>query len=137
MVRYRVTVNGQTFEVTVEEVEGGGPTTAASAPVQAPAAASVQAHAPAATPPPPVRPVEAGSRPREGEGVEVRAPMPGIVTEVRVRPGQRVAAGDVLLLVEAMKMANEVTAPVSGAVLQLRVQAGDSVAAGQVLAVLG
>ena len=64
------------------------------------------------------------------------APMPGTVVKVAVEPGQEVAAGDVVLVLEAMKMQHTVTAPTAGTVTEINVQPGAQVAAGEVLAVV-
>ncbi len=69
----------------------------------------------------------------DGSGRAVRPPMPGKVLEVRVRNGEKVRAGQVLLVVEAMKMRNEVTAPIEGEVSELHVVPGANVAAREVL----
>lgn len=125
---YKVTLNGKIYEVEVEkgeaiiqaEYEAALPTVApATAPV---AAASVPAPAAA-----PAAPVVAG----EGEGV--KSPFPGNVNAVKVTPGQMVKEGDVLVIVEAMKMENEITAPKSGNVGQVLVQKGAVVETGAVL----
>ena len=125
---YKVTLNGKIYEVEVEkgeaviqaEYEAALPTVAPMAtPV---AAASVPAPAAA-----PAAPVVAG----EGEGV--KSPFPGNVNAVKVTPGQMVKEGDVLVIVEAMKMENEITAPKSGKVGQVLVQKGAVVETGAVL----
>jgi len=67
---------------------------------------------------------------------QVRAFIPGIIHEVRVQPGSRVEAGDVLLLLEAMKMYNEVTAPRAGRVQEIRIESGDVVEKNQLLVTL-
>ena len=64
------------------------------------------------------------------------APLPGVVTEVRVAPGQAVAAGEVVVVLEAMKMDNDILAPRAGTVRDVRVDRGDQVASRQVLVVL-
>ena len=94
MKTYNVTVNGVTYSVVVEEVAGGA---AAPAPVAAPAAAPKAAGG------------AAGS-------VAVKAPMPGNILKVNVKPGQAVKKGDVLVVLEAMKMENDVCAPEDGTV---------------------
>lgn len=125
---YKVTLNGKIYEVEVEkgeaiiqaEYEAALPTVA---PMAAPvASASVPASAAA-----PAVPVVAG----EGEGV--KSPFPGNVNAVKVAPGQMVKEGDVLVIVEAMKMENEITAPKSGKVGQVLVQKGAVVETGAVL----
>ena len=115
--KYRVTVNGQTYDVGVEEM--GGSSAPAAAPV---AAASAPVPAPAAAPAP-----AAGGA--SGAGT-VKAPMPGTVLGVKVSTGQLVKRGDVLLILEAMKMENEICAQGDGTVTQVRVQAGTTVNTG-------
>jgi len=78
---------------------------------------------------PPTRPSEAATKVAEGEGTPIAPPMPGKVVEVRVHEGEHVAVGQVLLVLEAMKMRNELTAPVAGIVRALRVGAGANVRA--------
>ncbi|OHD75624.1 MAG: acetyl-CoA carboxylase biotin carboxyl carrier protein subunit [Spirochaetes bacterium RIFOXYC1_FULL_54_7] len=116
--KYRVTVNGQTYDVGVEEM--GGPSAPAPAPVAA--ASAPVASAPAAAPAP-----AAGGA--SGAGT-VKAPMPGTVLGVKVSAGQLVKRGDVLLILEAMKMENEICAQGDGTVTQIRVQAGTTVNTG-------
>jgi glutaconyl-CoA decarboxylase len=118
--KYRVTVNGQTYDVGVEEM--GGSSAPAAAPVAAAPAASVAAPAPAPAPAP-----AAGGA--SGAGT-VKAPMPGTVLGVKVSAGQLVKRGDVLLILEAMKMENEICAQGDGTVTQVRVQAGTTVNTG-------
>lgn len=119
MKNYTITVNGTVYDVTVEEGGAG-----ASAPAAAPAKAAPKAAPKAAAP--------AG-----GQGsVKVNAPMPGKILSVKASAGQAVKKGDVLLVLEAMKMENEVVAPGDGTVASINVAAGDSVEAGAVLATL-
>jgi len=117
--RFRVTVDGETFVVEVEEIE--------TTPVkEAPSTKRVTAAAP--------RRVERG-RQTDGEGV-VTAPLPGVVSEVRVGVGDRVEAGVVLLVLEAMKMENEVYAPVGGVVREVYVETGQQVGRGDRLVLI-
>ena len=120
MKNYTITVNGNVYEVTVEE----GFTGAASAPKAAPAAAPKAAPAPAAAPAAP-----AGA-------VAVTAPMPGKILGVKASAGQAVKRGQVLLILEAMKMENEIVAPQDGTVATINVAVGDSVEPGATLATL-
>ena len=123
MKNYTITVNGNVYEVTVEE----GFTGAASAPKAAPVAAPKAAPAPAAAPAAPAG--AAGS-------VTVTAPMPGKILGVKASAGQAVKKGQVLLILEAMKMENEIVAPQDGTVATINVAAGDSVEPGATLATL-
>lgn len=83
-----------------------------------------------------IRSLTGEGRQRAGAG-EVKAPMPGLVLRVHVAPGQRVAAGEGLVVLEAMKMENQIKAPAAGVVEAVRVGAGTAVEKGQVLLVLG
>ena len=120
MKHYTITVNGTPYNVTVEETAAG----AAPAPVAAPAPKAAPAPAPKAA-----APAAAGS-------VAVNAPMPGTILDVKVAPGAAVKAGDVLVILEAMKMENELVAPQDGTVAAVNVKKGDSVNSGDVLASL-
>ena len=102
MKSYTITVNGTVYDVTVEEKAGGAAPAAAT---PAPAAAPAPAPTPAA--PAPKAPAASGS----AGSVEVTAPMPGKILSVKANPGQSVKKGEVILLLEAMKMENEVVAP--------------------------
>lgn len=138
MNRYKVTVNGTAYDVLVEDMGG---TQAAYAPVAQPAPAVVPAAAPVAAPQPVPAPVAATPAPAPapapaGASV-VEAPMPGKILKISVAVGASVSSGDVLLILEAMKMENEISAPVSGAVREIRAREGDSVNTGDVLVVLG
>ena len=122
MKSYTITVNGSVYDVTVEEKGGASaPAATASAPVAAPAPAPVPAAAPAAG--------SAGS-------VEILAPMPGKILSVKASVGQEVKKGDVILLLEAMKMENEVVAPQDGKVASINVASGAMVESGDVLATM-
>ena len=131
-MKYKVTLNGRTYEVEVEagkamlldEYEAIVPTAAPAAPVAAPVAAPAPAAAPAAAPA-----VTAA-------GESVTAPMPGTILRVNVQNGQAVKEGDLLCVLEAMKMENEIFAPRAGTVAQVVVSKGSSVDTGAVLVVL-
>ena len=124
MKNYTITVNGNVYDVTVEENGAGAP---AAAPVAAPRAA-----APAAPAAAPKAAVAAGA----GE-TAVNAPMPGKIVKLVAAEGAAVKAGDVLLILEAMKMQNEITAPVAGTLKSLNAVAGQGVKPGDVIAVIG
>ena len=127
MKNYTITVNGNVYEVTVEEGFTGAasaPKAAAPAPKAAPAAAPKAAPAPAAAP--------AGA----AGAVAVTAPMPGKILGVKASAGQAVKRGQVLLILEAMKMENEIVAPQDGTVATINVAVGESVEPGATLATL-
>ena len=125
MKNYTITVNGNVYDVTVEEKGAGAAPQAprAAAPATAPKAA------PAA---PKAAPKAAGA----AGSVKVAAPMPGKILAVKANPGQAVKKGDVLLVLEAMKMENEIVAPQDGTVASINVSVGDSVEAGATIATL-
>ena len=131
-MKYKVTLNGRTYEVEVEagkamlldEYEAIAPAPVAAAPAATPAAAAAPAAAPAA-------PVVTGA------GEAVNAPMPGNILKVNVQNGQAVKAGQVLVVLEAMKMENEIMAPKDGTVTQVLVSKGSTVDTGAPLVVIG
>ncbi|WP_295146941.1 biotin/lipoyl-containing protein [uncultured Peptoniphilus sp.] len=139
-MKYQVKVDGKVFEVEVEKVGGGyqslTPASLTAAPA-APAAPAPQAAAPAPAPAAPAAPAESApaapvAAPAGGAG-DVVAPMPGTVLKVNVNNGDTVAEGDVILILEAMKMENEIVAPCAGKVT-LNVKAGETVDTDAVLA---
>lgn len=135
-MKYQVKVDGKVFEVEVEKIGGGyasltpGSLTAAPA---APVAPAPQAAAPAPAPAAPAAPAPAPAAPVAGGAGDVVAPMPGTVLKVNVNNGDTVASGDVILILEAMKMENEIVAPCAGTVT-LNVKAGETVDTDAVLA---
>lgn len=131
MKKFNITVNGKTYEVEVEEIGGvQAPVQRPAAPAAAPAPA-VQA-APAAAPAPKAAPAPVAA------GAEViTAPMPGKIMSLKVKVGQAVKAGDLILTLEAMKMENEIFCSASGTVKEIRVSEGAAVNPGDVLVVIG
>lgn len=115
MKTYKITVNGTAYDVVVEEVANDG----------APTPAPVKAAAPA---PAPVKKAAAGAG-----SVKVTAPMPGKVLDVKVAAGASVKKGDVVAILEAMKMENEIVAPQDGVIASVEVSSGASVEAGDLL----
>ena len=111
MKKYRVTVNGTVYEIELEELTGA-----------APAAPSAPA-APPVPPPPPA-------------GEQVTAPMPGTILSVNVVAGDTVKRGQVLMILEAMKMENEIMCPRDGRVVSVSAAKGASVESGTVLCVI-
>ena len=135
-MKYVATINGKKYEVEVEKLEAyksldrngvaapAAPVLPASAPVQrapAPAPAAAPAPAPAAAP--------AGA-------TTVEAPMPGKILNIKVSEGQAVKFGEVVVIMEAMKMETEIVAPADGTVSKILVKAGDSVDTGAALVAL-
>ena len=114
MKKYRVTVNGTAYEIELEELTG-------AAPAAAPAAATAPAPAAAAAP--------AG-------GEQVTSPMPGTILSVNVAAGDAVKRGQVLMILEAMKMENEIMCPCDGKVVSVNSSKGSSVESGTLLCVI-
>ena len=123
MKNYRITVNGTSYDVSVEELSGG------AAPVAAPvAAAPVAAPAPAAAP---AAPAAGGAG-----SVKVSSPMPGKILAVKANVGDSVKKGQVILILEAMKMENNINANKDGKVAEIKVNKGDSVLEGTDLVII-
>ena len=134
MRKFAITVNGNTYEVEVEEI-GGAPVYAA-APVAAPVAAAPAAAPVAAPAAPKAAPAAApkAAAPAGAAGAnKVTAPMPGTILDVKVSVGQSVKNGDVLCILEAMKMENEIAAPCDGVVASINVTKGATVNTGDLL----
>ncbi len=133
MKNYTITVNGTAYEVTVEENTGSTFQTAApkAAPVAAPKAVPVAAPAAA-----PAAKAEAAAPAGAAGNIKVNAPMPGKILAVKASVGQTVKRGDVLMILEAMKMENEIVAPENGTVASTNVSVGDMVESSTLLATL-
>lgn len=116
MKRFNITVNGKAYDVAVEEITDGS--------------APVQAAAPSATAAP------AAPAPAAGEGTKVTAPMPGNILDVKVNTGDTVTKGQVLMVLEAMKMENDIVAPCDGKVTSVVAKKGDTVNASDTLATI-
>ena len=108
MKKYKVNVNGTMYEVEIEEMTGAPAATPAAAPAAAPAG-----------------------------GESINSPMPGNILDVRVSVGQSVKKGDVLMILEAMKMENEIMCPCDGKVTAVHVTKGATVESGTPLCVIG
>ncbi|MBE6671077.1 MAG: acetyl-CoA carboxylase biotin carboxyl carrier protein subunit [Ruminococcaceae bacterium] len=121
MKAYKVNVNGNLYEITLEIIDkkdiGTTPVSAAPAP------------APAAPTPAPAAPAQTGS-------TTISAPMPGTILKVNVANGQAVKKGDVLMILEAMKLENEITSPIDGTVASVNIQTGATVETGTLLCTL-
>ncbi len=121
MKNYRITVNGNVYDVTVEETGSTPSAPVMAAPVSMPAA-----------PAPKAAPVASA-----GTGaVTVTSPMPGKILAIKTSVGTSVKKGEVLMILEAMKMENEIVAPQDGTVASIDISEGASVEAGAVLASL-
>ena len=124
MRKFKVNVNGVAYNVEVAEegvVAVAAPAAAAPAAAPAPAAEAPKAPAPVAA---------AGD-------TTMNAPMPGSVSKIVAREGQVVKKGDVIIMLEAMKMQNEMASPVAGTVKSIAVSVGESVKPGQLMAIIG
>lgn len=133
MKKYKVYVNGEPFEVIVEETDSPKvqQATPAAAPPPVAQATPVSKPAPAAPPQ-----AEKPPAPKTGAGLEITAPMPGSILEIKVEEGAQVNAGDTLLILEAMKMENEITTPESGVVKSINITVGASVNTGDLMLVI-
>ncbi len=133
MRRFSVTVKGNVYDVEVEELGAGAPAVA-PAPVAVPAPAAAPKSAPAPVAAPAAAPVAPKAAPIGSAGaVSVSAPMPGNILKVNVTVGQAVKKGDVICVLEAMKMENDIPAPEDGTIASVNVQKGASVNSGDVL----
>jgi biotin carboxyl carrier protein len=124
-VKLKITVDNKTYEVDVEAAE---PEVASPAPrgyVVEPAAVRVPANAAPS-------PVQKDGGPVNEEKV-CRSPISGIVVKVAAQPGQSIQTGDILLVLEAMKMETNITAPINGKIVKVNVNAGEGVQSGQVV----
>lgn len=139
MRKFVVNVNGNSYEVEVEEV-GGAPVSVPFAvrPIQAaaavaPAAPAPAPAAPAATPAPaPAAPVSSGA----AGAVKISAPMPGTILDIKVKAGDTVQKGTLVIILEAMKMENEILSPQDATVASVNVTKGQQVNSGDVMLTL-
>ena len=138
-MKYNVTLNGKIYEVDVTESDAivtgisQVPFVAAvpAAPVAAPAAAPVEAAPVAEAPAAPAAPA-----PVSADGTQIKAPMPGTILAVKKNVGEAVKAGDVVVVLEAMKMENDIVAPCDGVIKSINAPRGTTVNTDDVLAVI-
>ena len=135
MKKFKVTVNGKAYEVEVEEM-GGAPAAAPAPQVAAAPAPAAPAPTPAAAPAPAATPAPAVGGPIPEGAITVKAPMPGKISALKAEAGKAVKRGDIILVLEAMKMQNDITATADGTLHEIRVNHGDNVKTGDVLAVI-
>ena len=137
MKKYRITVNGRTYEVEVEEI-GGEATSGVSAvqPAPAPSPKIETPAAPKAKAEPTPAPAPAPKKAAPAGKVTINAPMPGTILSIKAKAGSSVKKGDVIMILEAMKMENEILAPQDGKIISVEVTEGSSVNTGDILAVM-
>ena len=116
MKKYRVTVNGTAYEIELEELTGAAPAPAAATAAPAPA------------------PAPAAAAPAGGE--QVTSPMPGTILSINVAAGDAVKRGQVVMVLEAMKMENEIMCPCDGKIASVNTSKGASVESGTLLCVI-
>ena len=130
MKKFQITFKGQVYELDVEEMNTGAAQSVAK-PVSAPVVTAPVAPAPAKAPvAPKAAPVQAGAQ-------TILAPMPGKILSVNVKKGDAVKRGDVVCILEAMKMQNEIMSNQDGTISEVRATAGQTVSTGDVLIVVG
>lgn len=136
MRKFKVTVNGNTYEVAVEEINGSY---SISAPVQMPTPAPVPVPAPVTTAPVNTAPAPAPVAQKTevpSDGTKLKAPMPGTILKIVAQSGTAVKKGDVVVVLEAMKMENDIVSPADG-VVNIQINQGDNVSSGDVIAIIG
>jgi biotin carboxyl carrier protein len=129
MKKYTITVNGTAYDVQVEDNGAVASAPKAAAPKAAAAPAAAPKAAPAAAPKAAAKPVAAGAK-------TISAPMPGKISKINKKAGDTVKAGDVVIMLEAMKMQNEIMAPADGKIAEVRVNEGQAVNTGDVMVVM-
>jgi len=131
MKYFSITVNGNTYEVSVEEATGFTPV---AAPVNVPKAAPIAAPKPVAAPAPIAPAAQTAAPTANASGsFKVNSPMPGKILALKATIGQVIKKGDVILVLEAMKMENEIVAPQDGTVASIDVSVGQTAEAGALL----
>lgn len=131
MKKYKITVNGTTYEVEVEEVGGESTPSETISYTPAPKEPKPQTSKPT----PPSKP-ETTKKAAPAGSVTIEAPMPGTILSIKAKPGVEVQEGDVIMILEAMKMENEILAPQAGKIATIEIDEGTSVDTGDLLATL-
>jgi biotin carboxyl carrier protein len=132
MKKYKITVNGQTYEVEVEEI--GGQTPAPTQATATPAAAKTTQLKPQPQPKPQAKPQPKPNNPGIAGEQKITSPMPGIIMSIKTKVGDKIQKGDVIMILEAMKMENEIIAPEDGVITSIDTSEGASVNTGDILA---
>jgi glutaconyl-CoA decarboxylase len=140
MKKFNVTVNGKSYAVEVEEV-GAAQGSFTYTPVQPATAVQAPAAAPQPSPAPQAAPAVAAPAPKasvgEVSGELLTAPMPGTILDIKVTEGQTVKAGELILILEAMKMENEIVSPKDGVVNKIHTSKSSTVSTGEPLVTIG
>lgn len=136
MKKYKITVNGTTYEVEVEEI-GGEETVFSESISHTPSTTSEQPQPQApkkeiSSEPKPAAPKKTAS----AGSITIEAPMPGTILSIKVKPGSKVQEGDVIMILEAMKMENEILAPQAGKIATIEIDEGATVDTGDLLATM-
>jgi len=139
MKKYRITVNGKNYEVEVEELGAGS---AQNTPVVATVPEIQISQDKPKTPAPTPAPAAPAAAPKPKKSapagkISITSPMPGTILSIKVKPGANVSKGDVIMILEAMKMENEILAPEDGVISSIEISEGASVNTGDLLAVMG
>ena len=130
MKKFQITFKGQVYELDVEEIGSSAPSPAATKTVSAPTTVPVATAAPVKAAPQKAAPAPAGAK-------TVAAPMPGKIFKVNVQKGDSVKRGDVICILEAMKMENEIMASQDGKIMDISVVVGQTVSTGDALVTIG
>lgn len=135
MKKYKITVDGKSYEVEVQDIESVNSGAVQNIPfiTQPAAEASTGVSQPASAAVPDKVPAKTAAAPLDVKGEVLRAPMPGTILSVTATAGMAVKRGDVLLVLEAMKMENEIVAHIDGTIAAVYVQKGASINAGEIM----
>ena len=134
-MKYVVSVNGKQYDIEVEKVVGGYQPMSrqgAAAPVARTAAPAPRTQVQPDPEPAPVKAQNTVVNASDGD-TKMEAPMPGTILDVKVKAGDKVSDGQVVLVLEAMKMENEIVSPVDGTIASVMVKKGDTVDSGDIL----
>lgn len=137
-MKYMCKLNGKEYEVEIERIDDFTPLTKVQTVSDAPVEVSVSKPVAPASEPKKETVKESAPEPAtsSAQGEQVKSPMPGTILDINVQAGQSVNAGDVIVVMEAMKMENEIVASVSGKIAEICVKKGDAVDTDAVLAVI-